>query len=266
MKKRLLAVLAVLVLSIVLSCPVFASEGVPRLIDEADLLSDSEETDLVLKLDEISERQQVDIAVITLNSLEGESAMEYADYLYEYYGYGFGSEKDGILFLISMEERDWNLSTSGYGIMAFTDAGLQYMSDRFVGDLSDGNYAAAFTTYAELCDDFITQAALGEPYDVGNLPDESLGAGFRFLIALAIGFILSLIVTGIMKSELKSVNGEAKADEYIKQGGLQLSKQNDLFLYKHVNRREKAKNESAEGSTTHTSDSGKTHGGSGGKF
>lgn len=47
----------------------------PRLTDEADLLSDSEETDLLAKLDEISDRQKCDVVVATVNSLEGKTAM-----------------------------------------------------------------------------------------------------------------------------------------------------------------------------------------------
>lgn len=42
---------------------------------------------------------------------------------------------------------------------------------------------------------------------------------------------------------------------------------NDVFLYSHVNRTAKPKdNDSSGGSATHTSSSGTTHGGGGGKF
>ena len=125
----------------------------PRLTDEADLLSDSEETDLLAKLDEISDRQKCDVVVATVNSLEGKTAMEYADDFYDYNGYGYGEERDGIILLISMEDRDWWMSTCGYGITAFTDAGQKYMSDKFIPMVSDGEYADAFTKYADLCDD-----------------------------------------------------------------------------------------------------------------
>lgn len=266
MKKRLFMALAVLFLSVLSVRPVLAADGVPRIIDDADLLSDSEETALVSNLDEISERQQVDVAVITVDSLEGESVVEYADYLYDYYGYGFGEEGDGILFLISMEEREWYISTGGYGIIAVTDAGREYMAGQFADDLSQGNYLEAFTTYAELCDAFITQAATGEPYDVGNFPQEPFEVGLHVIISLCIGFVISLIVTGVMKSGLKSVESQSAADNYLKQGSMKLTRSNDMFLYKHVDRKEKQKEEKSGGSETHVSASGKTHGGGGGKF
>lgn len=253
--------------------PAAAAGDLPRLVDMAGLLSDSEESDLSDMLDEISERQQVDIVVITVDSMEGKTAVVYADDYYDYNGYGFGDERDGILLLISMGERDWYISTRGYGITAITDAGREYISERFVSDLSAGNYATAFTNFAKLCDDFITQARTGEAYDVDNLPEGSFEPVWGLLTALGIAFIISLIVTGFMRWDLQSVYSRSEADNYIKQGSMQLTKKNDLFLYRHVDRRKKAEYNtsnssggSSGGSRTHISSSGATHGGGGGKF
>lgn len=266
MKKRILPILFVLLLCIILAVPVFAADDLPRLVDGADLLSDSEETVLLNKLDEISERQRMDIVVVTVNSIGGASPVEYADDFYDYNGYGFGDGKDGILLLISMEERDWYISTTGYGITAVTDAGLDYMSEKFLSHLSEGDYVTAFTVFAEQCDDMITQAKTGSPYDVGNLPKEPFSVVINLVIALVIGFIAALIVTGIMKSRLKNVRRQLVADEYVKSGSMRVTKRKDLFLYRHVTRREKPKENHSGGSRTHISSSGMRHGGGGGKF
>lgn len=248
---------------------VSAAGDLPRLVDMADLLSDSEEAALVEMLDEVSERQQVDIVVVTADSLEGKSATQYADDFYDDYGYGFGDGRDGILFLVSMGERDWCLSTTGFGITAFTDAGQAYMSELFLPDLSEGDYAAAFVTFVQLCDDFITQADSGAPYDVGNLPQEPYAFGMWLAISFGVAFVIALIATGVMKGQLHSVSSQSQADSYIRDGSMQLTKNNDLFLYRHIERREKPKDNSSDspgGSSTHTSSSGTTHGGSGGTF
>lgn len=249
---------------------VFAVSDMPRVIDGAELLSDDEEAELLYKLDEISERQQIDIVVVTVYSLNGVSPMEYADNFYDTYGYGFGDKKDGILLLISMEERDWYLSTTGYGITAITDAGREYISEKFLYDLSEGNYATAFKTFADLCDDFITQAHMDKPYDIDNLPKKPFWFFGNFVICFGIGFIISLIATGIMKSKLKTVRSQSVADIYVKQGSMQMTKNSDLFLYRHIDRRKKPENNPPSshsgGSNTHTSSSGRTHGGGGGKF
>ena len=271
MKKKIFTVLFTLFLFMVSSMPSFAAEDMPRLVDNADLLTSSEESTLLSKIDEISERQQTDIVVVTVNTLDGKTPMEYADDFYDYNGYGFGDDADGILLLISMEDRDWYITTTGYGITAITDAGREYISKKFRSDLSKGKYAAAFTTYAELCDEFITQAKTGTPYDVGNLPKEPFDFGMSIIIALVIGLAVAFFVTNIMKKQLKTVQLQYEAKKYIKDNSMNVTEHNDLFLYTHVDRYLKAKDDDSKeepkgGSSTHTSSSGRTHGGGGGKF
>lgn len=258
MKKRFLSLLLVLCL---LS---FAALGVQAdtvyLVDEASLLFGSEENEIGQLLDEISARQGVDIVIVTTDDLEGKSPMEYADDYYDYNGY----KPDGILLLVSTEDNDWWVSTTGYGITAVTDAGLDYISDRFVPYLSDGEYAEAFREFARLCDAFIIQAKTGDPYDSHNLPKEPFAFLRNLIVALVAGLVIGWIVTGRMKAKLKSVRSQAKADDYVTPGSLQLGYSRDLFLYTHLDRREKPK--SGSGSSTHVSSSGTTHGGGGGKF
>ena len=239
-----------------------------RVVDMAELLSDSEKTALLSKLDEISERQKLDIVVLTVNTLDGKTPRDYADDFYDYNGYGFGENKDGILLLVSMEDRDWWISTTGYGITALTDAGIEYISEKFLSDLSDGDYAQAFTTYAELCDQFITQAKTGESYDTGNMPKEPFNVAWNILVAFVIGLVVAVIVTSIMKKQLKTVQLKSEANNYVKANSMILTENRDLFLYNQVSRRARPKetDNSSGGSSTHTSSSGTSHGGGGGKF
>ena len=242
-----------------------------RLVDNADLVLDTEEATLLKKLDEISERQQLDVVVVTVESVGDKTPEAYADDFYDYNGYGFGENHDGILLLVSMENRDWHITTTGYGITVFTDAGIKYLSKQFLDDLSDGNYAAAFTTYAEKCDEFITQAKTGEPYDVNNLPKEPFDFLMWILISVVVGLVAAYVITKIMKGKLKTVRFQPAASNYVKQGSFNLTNSRDIFLYTHVDRRPRPKDTSSGGSrsggsSTHTSSSGSTHGGGGGKF
>ena len=258
MKRKLTVLIMALCL---LLTAVFAVQAAPsRLVDEAGLLSGAEQQALSKTLDEISARQGLDIVIVTVESTKGKSPMEYADDYYDYNGYS----TDGILLLVSMEDSDWWVSTTGYGITAVTDAGLSYMSDRFVPYLSDGEYAESFECFAQLCDEFITQAKSGDPYDTHNLPKDPFRFGRNLVFAVVIGLVVALIATGKMKNQLKSVVQQAKADDYVTAGSLQITHSRDFHLYTHVDRVEKAS--SSSGSSTHTSSSGTTHGGGGGKF
>ena len=258
MKRKLLVLLAVLCL---LTSSLLLVQGAPsRLVDDAGLLLQSEAQELSALLDTVSEKYGVDVVIVTVDSTEGLSPMEYADDYYDYGGYA----ADGILLLVSMEERDWWISTTGYGITAFTDAGIEYISEQFLYWLSDDEYALAFTEFAEQCDAFLLQAETGEPYDSHNLPKEPFAPGVTLIVSVIIGFIVAFIATGIMKGKLKSVRSQVKADDYVAKGSMRLTTSRDLFLYSHVDKREKPK--SSSGSSTHVSSSGTTHGGGGGKF
>lgn len=259
--KKYTAILCVLLLCLSAALPVFAESAAPRLVDGADYLTDAEEAAILSKLDDISARQGMDVVIVTAPTLDGKDITPYADDFYDENGYC----PDGILLLIADLEREWAISTAGYGITAFTDAGQEYLTEQFLGDLSDGQYAAAFDTYAALCDGFITQAKAGSPYDVDTLPKEPFSVGGSLAISLIIGFVAALIATGIMKGKLKSVHAQVAASQYVKPGSLKVTESRELFLYRQmqVHKREK---EEEGGSSTHKSSSGRTHGGSSGKF
>ena len=74
----------------------------------------------------------VTIDGVTADTINGETPMAYADDYYDYNGYGAGADNDGILLLLSMEDRDWWISTTGYGIDAFTDYGIDVIGDEIV--------------------------------------------------------------------------------------------------------------------------------------
>lgn len=265
MKKALTLVFAVLICFCLLT-PALAEGQQRLLVDDADLLTPSEESELEEILREISDRQEFAVVVVTADTLYGKSPMNFADDFYDENGYGYGADKDGVLLLVSMEERDWWISTTGYGITAITDAGREYISDRFLDDLSDGNYFRAFSIFAGLCDDFVTEARQDQPYDTENLPKESSPIGW-LIAAVFIGAAVSTVICLVMKSSLKSVVTQTSAGAYMLAGSLKVNESKDLFLYAQTHRSPIPKsNSTGGGSITHTSFSGTTHGGGGGKF
>ena len=253
MKKKIISLLLILALCLGMTFSVSAedTEGFAndycRVQDMAGLMTDSEEAKLNDILDELSIRQKMDVVVVTTNTLDEKTVQEYADDIY------LG------------EENDCYISTSGYGITAFTDAGIKYISKEMTSDLKDGNYFAAFQTFSELCDEFITQARNGKPYDRKSLPKEPLSP-IWIVISLGVGVVLSLIIVGRMKAQLKTVRFQAAAGSYVKDDSLDITESRDMFLYETTSKTAKEKKSSSGGSSTHTSSSGKTHGGGGSKF
>ena len=274
MKKRISMILLLLVLCFSMAVSAFATdsaEGTDGFVDEyyrmqdlAGVLTEEENGELQNLLDEMSVNLKFDMIIVTVENLEGYTIQDYADDWYDYCEFGYGSNKDGALLLISMEERDWYISTCGYGITAFTDAGITYIGEQMGDDLPAGNYAEAFRTFIQLGNQFVTQARDGNPFDKSDLPKKPLSV-IWIAISLAIGFVIAKIIVGSMKSQLKTVRAQAAASSYIREGSMNVTESRDLFLYHKIERTEKSKNNSS-GSSTHESSSGTSHGGGGGKF
>lgn len=222
----------------------------PRLVDDADLLTDAEEASLIATLDEISERQKFDVAVVTVDSLYGYTPMQFADDYYDYNGFGFGEDRDGAVLVLSMEDRDYYISTCGFGIKAISDSVRENMEEEFVPYLSNSDYYNGFDTFANLCDKYVT--------DARTFPFLS-----RILIALAIGLIIALIVVKSMKKQLTSVTMQDSATNYTKPGSMNIIESRDMFLYSNISKNPKVQ---SSGGGTHSSSSGTSHGGGGGKF
>jgi len=263
----LLLVFAMLLPSVSIAGSIPNERLYPRLVDNAFLLDSEEESKLLDKLDQISEKQDLDVVVVTVDSLEGYSPSEYADDFYDYNGYGMGPGHDGILLLISMEERDWAITTYGFAITAFTDAGLDRIIEEIIPHLSDGNYYKAFDRFGDLADEYTRAARNGRAYDVGNLPKKP-PSPLLIPISLLIGAIISFLITGFMKSQLKTVRMQKSATSYVRQNSLNLVASRDIYLYNVITRRARPKKSESSrgGSTTHRSSSGRSHGGKSGKF
>ena len=270
---RLFILMLILSLAVIVCMPQMqtnaAGEARPDLlVDAEDLLDETEEEIVRELLNEVSDRHNMDVVIVTAADFGGRTSTQYADDFFDYQGYGRGSNYDGILLLVSEGMREWAISTCGYGIYAFTDAGQSYMTDSFVYYLSDGDYYLGFMEFGDLCDDFLEQAQTGEPYDVNNMPKEPFSIMW-VLISLFIGLIVALIVTASMKSGMKTIRRQDVANDYMISGSLQLTDNREMYLYRQVSRTEKPKENRSSGgggSSTHRSSSGRSHGGSSGRF
>ena len=240
-----------------------AAAGV-RVVDMADLLSDNEEAQLRSKLDEISNRQNADVVFVIVNSTGNKSPMEFADDYFDYNGF----RPDGILMLVSMQDRDWWISTTGRGITAVTDDAYERYEEESVTYLTYGNYATACSKFADLSDEFLTLEANGTPY---HKPEEkrSSGLGAAGVISAGVGLATGAIGTGSMKSKLKSVHSKQNASEYMKRDSLNIVDASEIYLYSNVTRTYIDRDRGSSGGGgggVHISSSGTTHGGGGGKF
>lgn len=246
MKKISALILAVFLLCLsVLS--VSANEERVHIVDNADVLTQSEESELDSLLAEISEKHEYDVVVVTVDSVGSKTMGSYASSYFKSNGYGMGDDGSGTILLVSMTEREWYIDYFGEEILPYADE----MAEYFVSDLSFGDYYEAFVSFANAVDEEI-ETARTFPF-FKNL-----------LFSLVIAFVIAFIVTSAMKKQLKSVEKQTYAREYVRAGSFRLNHSRDLFLYSTVNRVRKPENNSSHGGGR--SGGGNSSRGGGGRF
>lgn len=252
MNKKIMSILFAFILCICTAIPALAVESSSsdtsengfankynRVLDLANVFSDEEYNKLVIKFDEVSNRQKLDIIICFTNSLYGKSPDEYSKDLYNENLYGYGENKDGVMLLVSFEDRDWNIISKGYGTTAFTDSGIQYIGNQLTDDLANKDYVAASEKYLSLCDSLITDARNGDPYGENFGAEDSgflMPPPLWILISLIGGLIIAFITVGIMKSKLKTVRMQAAASNYLKKDSLNITESHDIFLYSSISK------------------------------
>lgn len=262
--KKIAVFITAAVICASMAYPAYA-ENSDKIVDMADLLTDSEEKDLEEVILEVISKygNRYDIAAVTTNSTDGKTAEAYADDYYDYNGYGCGSDYSGVILLIDMGDRAWHISTCGKGIQVFSDSDIDGIGEKIVPYMSDGDYASAVASFAFCADDNIKRYESG---DKGTSSERDYG--HILLVSVAGGAIVALIVCLIMKAQLKTAVKQFGAGNYIRRGSLNVQYSRDIFLYRTVSRRKIETNSGGHGGggSTHVSSSGRSHGGGGGHF
>ncbi len=249
--------------------PVKAAEELPFMVDNAGLLSTEDAASIESQLTDLGQKYDMHFVIVTDEDPDISSAMKVADDFFDYNGYGVGDDRSGVLLYINMSTHDVWISTRGFGITAFTDAGINYILDQLVSGLGDEAYYETFETYITLCDDFMIQALNGTPYDVDHMPSEPFPWIGGLIMCMALGAIVGLIYVLILRGQLKSVAPNESAEDYMVKGSMHMTNSREFFLYRTVSKTARPQENSSGGgggSTTHTSSSGATHGGGGRKF
>lgn len=259
--KKLLCFITTLLLAISMPMAVMADTELSRVVDDADILSDSEEKALAKKIDDVVNKYDCDVVAVTTGDLQGRTAQQYADDYYDQFGYGVGSGDDGVLFLISVNPNNLAISTYGKGMDAFTSYGIDYIFDEVKPDAKDGNFNKVLTRYVELAEKFLDQAESGKPYDSNNKIKTTMDYLKYEAIALGVSLVLAVVILLVMKSKMNTAIKATTAKEYVRQNSFDLREKSDIYMYSNVTKVKIESNNSGSGNGSHSSSSGRSHGG-----
>ena len=226
--------------------------ALPLVVDNADIFTADEEAYFLEKCQDFTNAYKMEIAIVTVVDLEGKDEQTYADDFYDHNGYGYGENKDGLLCLYLVGEEGKQklcLTTHGAAQQQITDDEIEDILLAIKGSVIYDEYKDAFDWYLNMAEEAVK-------------PVPPL---FWFLICLAVGLVIGLLITNVMASANKSVRKQSAAADYVRHGSLRMTGTNDIFVGTKVKSVPKPKSNSSGGSSgggsTHTSSSGRSHGG-----
>jgi uncharacterized protein len=112
-------------------------------IDLANVIQPEAKAKIAAMATELQQKTGAQIAVVTVNSLEGEDREQYAADLYKHLGVGPQKNDEGVLLLVAPKERQYKFEV-GYGLEpVINDARAGDIGRSMVPSLRTGDYSAA---------------------------------------------------------------------------------------------------------------------------
>lgn len=258
--KKIISFLVICLLCVTTVLPVSAAFKNTPVADGVGYLTVQESDVIAEKLEKIRKNYDFDVAIYTEEEMSGYDAQSTADDIFDYGGYGNTANADGLLLYICEDTREYHFTTHGYGLTAFNSNGLAYLEKEILPYLEEDDYYNAFLTYAQRAEELLEMAQNGNPYN-----EKQRSKPMIVIILSAVVFAPCTIAAGMTRKKLSKMKTAVKqeyAADYVKEGSLDIRQSRDVFLYSSVTKTQKAKSDS----DTHTSSSGRTHGGRGGSF
>lgn len=282
MKRKVIFMILILVFAATVVFPVSASETLPLIVDNAGILDPAENASLEAKAQNFRSEYELDVVILTIDSLDGQSAQAYADNYYDSLGYGYGDDASGLLFLMSMEDREWYISTSGKAVYALTDYGIQELADSSFCFLDSTGYFGVFNAFFMYLPEYLDAYEAGTPIDgyadhsedsYHGTPDAVVFYEEEYTPSIFLSLVIGILVAGtvilIMRGSMNTRRRLHGASGYMKSGSFRLRSHQDLFLYSNVSKvrhQQGNSTNSGGGSSVHRGSGGRRHGGGGGRF
>ena len=262
MKKRVLSLLlAVMMVFALCVSPAAAEQTGAQLnyvTDAAGLLSESQNAQLEIMAQAVSQKYGVGVYMVTLDDYrdyQPEGVFKATYTIYHDNTMGEGPNRDGIM-LLSMEDRDWAMFCYGSRCeYTFNSYGQKQLEEVFLDNFQENDWYGGFTDYVAECESYLETASVGKPVRSSNL--------FPILVAIALSLLLSVLIVSLIWNKMDNVAVKAAAGSYISQD-LQLTEKTDRFIRKTTHRQ--AIQRSSSGSGSSKSESGGGGSGRSGKF
>ena len=237
-----------------------------KIYDFADLYTDEEEKNLYSEVYDYSQRRNLDLVIVTIND-NFESTQEYADDFYDYNNFGYGSERDGLLFLVDMENRYVYISATGGAMSLYPDVECNMITEQVYTYFSDQNYYDGTYQMIKTLDTYYEIS-----YNDSNIDEYKYNtADVNYLYVFIFATVCTIIGIVILIKRNDLVKVATTSEEYYDKGSIGVHRIKDVVIGHHVTKHaiEHDTGSSSHGGFSgggHISSSGSSHTGGGHKF
>ncbi len=211
-----------------------------RIVDDADLFSDSQEAEMLEKIRLVQKDFGYDLVVYTDVQSYGLTRGVCAADFYQFGGYGLGDDYSGSVLFICMESgnRGWFSAARGQSRSYFTEDNVNDIDDLLEPHMKSGDYADGVLDYLD---------NIHYLYEHGRLPAKLSDYDSLFIFGIVASLILGFTYAGSAKSSMKTVRSALGATNYSVPGSFNMSRSDDIYLYTSIIRTPKPKDDDREG-------------------
>lgn len=213
--------------------------------DAADILPYEEWAELEARAADISKRQHCGVyfALVDDYTVIADDVYEATYQIYHELELGSGEDRDGIIVLLSMDNRKYAMFVYGeYAEYAFDTYGQDELEGRFLGFFGYDDWYGGITHYLDACDEFLTTADAGKPVRESILPTVAMSVTFACII--------SAIICFFKMGSMKSVRRKKEANAYLADGGVNLTEKEDRYTHTTTTRTSIKKESSGSGGSS----------------
>jgi len=254
MRKTFLSLLlACLLLALLLPAAAFAEESAPQsfpyVLDNAGLLSESRRQELEDRAAALSGEHGCGLYIVTVPdyTVYDGDVYEAAKGIFQYYDLGLGEGRDGVILLLSINDRDY--AFAGHGTKGETICGYEsswIIEDRFLDNFRGNDWYGGFSDYLTACAEQLTKLENGEDLTEGadiivgsdgleyhsyNAPDRGMSTGMKLLIVIAVPLLIALIVCSVFKAQMKTAKEKTQANDYLVPHSMNLHVRQDRYTH-----------------------------------
>lgn len=228
-------------------------QGLPKVFDQAGILTEAEIAELTAKAEEISRNYPCDVHIITLddycNYISNGTIETCAEKIRTGYDLGQGENRDCIALILSMYNRKYDIVIHGaYTHTIFPARNREIVAGKFLDDFREDDWYGGFRDYLSKCESYLkNDGKVSTP-----LPGAILGA-------LIPSGLTGLIFCGVKKRKMQAVAEQTRAGSYVAKDGCKFTYRADRYTGTTVSRTYSPRQSSSGGSSSSSGGGGHSH-------